>query len=153
MIGDKENEPTSIQRGQGTANSGMIWKQPLAQAVITNVLDDWRKNISPRVKIDLVRKIISALSPALSFVESPEQYQMFHTAFRQAQEVNIFSEIKMFIFFHEILFKIENDAFRRGDSVHDYYTIMANAIYIHQKEAAKEAATRYAGSNRGPKSR
>ena len=62
------------------------------QAMITNISDDWRKNISPRVKIDLVRKIISALSPALSFVESPEQYQMFHTAFRQAQEVNISSK-------------------------------------------------------------
>ena len=104
MIGDKENEPTSIQRGQGTENSGLICKQLLAQAVITNILDDWRKNISPRVKIDLVRKIISALSPALSFVESPEQYQMFHTAFRQAQEVNIVSQIKMFIFFYNISF-------------------------------------------------
>ena len=104
MIGDKENEPTSIQRGQGTANSGMICKQPLAQALITNISDDWRKNISPRVKIDLVRKIISALSPALSFVESPEQYQMFHTAFRQAQEVNINFFLKMLIFFHKIQF-------------------------------------------------
>ena len=81
MIGDKKNEPTSIpvQRGQSTSNAGMELFENDPSRVITNISDDWRKNISPRVKVDLVRKIISALSPALSFVESPEQYQMFHT--------------------------------------------------------------------------
>ena len=53
------------------------------------IQDDWRANISQKLKFDLVRKIISALSPALSCVESPEQYQMFHTAFRKAKEVNV----------------------------------------------------------------
>lgn len=52
--------------------------------------DNWRENISPRVKVDLVRKIISALSPALAIVESPEQYQMFQTAFRKAQGVSLY---------------------------------------------------------------
>ena len=50
-------------------------------------------------------------------------------------------------------FKIENDAFQNGDSIHDYYRIMANAIYNHQKEAAKEASQKYSRSNRGPRSR